>query len=49
MSQIDQSRYPTRKASGLPQTVTWQHDPNSQGFEYAAWSRAEYARLYSNA
>lgn len=41
-------RYPTRKASGLPQTVIWKHDPSSQGFEYAAWSRAEYARIYSN-
>lgn len=39
-------RYPTREASGLPRTKVWEHNPSSDGFAYAAWTRAEYRRLY---
>lgn len=38
-------KYPTRKASGLPQTVVYVFDPKSEGHAYAEWSRNEYARL----
>ena len=41
------TRFPTRTETGLARTVTRAYNPDSQGFEVAAWQRKEYERLYS--
>lgn len=39
--------FPTRATAGLQRTVVHTYNPASQGFEVAAWQRAEHARMYA--
>lgn len=43
---IEFAAFPTREESGLERTVERTYDPNSQGFEVAAFQRREHERIY---
>jgi len=46
MPELVFERYPTRAESGLSRTVARVHNPDSDGFELAAFARREHERIY---
>lgn len=50
LGRLQWHRYPTREEAGKTRTIVWAEQANppaKDGFDYAEWQRADYARMHA--